>query len=82
MKLKKLGLNKILLIVFFLCLLYCSISSPLNRPENKSSVLLLNSQDFDISKDQINYDLVSNKDQKKSDEIRARIIGYTWVINF
>ncbi len=47
---------------------------------SKSSMIYLNSKDLNISKQDINYEMIKNPNSKNFDEqIRARIIGFAWV---
>lgn len=66
------------LLIFIVNPLFSSCSY--QSKHNMSSIIQLNPQDFDISKQEINYDMIKKTKGKKFDEqIRARVIGLSWV---
>ena len=80
MKLKIISIHRVSLVLFLLNLLFIADAIPVTKQNNEQDVVYLINKDFDVSKDDINYYLVSKKtESRKNEEIRARIISLVWV---
>ena len=83
MKLMIINIEKVLLVIFLLNLLFLAEATPINRENKNDDVVFLKNNDFNASKEDINYNFVTKKtDIEMKEEIRARIIALVWVKTF